>query len=215
MQWKEYQSAIQEHRAILSVTRYQEFYAHVIHDPVAYSHHTEILLLMTMQGVFIANNVAIVDRMIQSSELEPLMGSYAVSLEKWRKTGPKMYLEAWREPSAHLLDVKYTNRDKRPQSGGAASTDSAAIVKQLSSKDKDQIKEKFKSFNASFDDLVARYKSYKMEREVRAQLAREVQAIIEPLYGRFWDRYHEIDKGKGKYVKYDKSQLASTLASIG
>lgn len=53
-----------------------------------------------------------------------------------------------------------------------------------------------------------------MEREVRIQLAREVQAMIEPLYSRFWDRYHEIDKGKGKYVKYDKGSLSAQLATL-
>ncbi|KAF2731309.1 hypothetical protein EJ04DRAFT_498880 [Polyplosphaeria fusca] len=168
----------------------------------------------SLQGVFVANNVAIVDRMIRSSELQPLMGGYANKLESWRKKGTAMYLEAWREPSGHLLDVQYTNRSGRPHSGGAATTDSTAIVKALNSKDKDAIKDKFKNFNMSFDELVARHKSYKMEREVRAQLAKEVQTIIEPLYGRFWDRYHEIDKGKGKYVKYDKGQLGSTLAGL-
>ncbi|PSN71424.1 hypothetical protein BS50DRAFT_282702 [Corynespora cassiicola Philippines] len=168
-----------------------------------------------LQGVFIANNVAIIDRMIRMSELAPLMSSYVGKVEAWRKKGTAMYLEAWREPSGHLLDVQYTNRSGRPHSGGTGSTDSAAIIKGLSSKNKDEIKEKFKSFNTSFDELVARHKSYKMEREVRNQLAKEVQTIIEPLYGRFWDRYHEIDKGKGKYVKYDKAQLGSTLAGLG
>ncbi|KAF2201975.1 hypothetical protein GQ43DRAFT_440135 [Delitschia confertaspora ATCC 74209] len=166
-----------------------------------------------LQGVFIANNVAVIDRMIRQSELQPIMGSYS-KLDSWRKKGTAMYLEAWREPSTFLLDVQYTNRSGRPHSGGAGSTDSVALIKSLSSKDKDAIKERFKNFNMSFDDLVSRHKTYKMEREVRAQLAREVQTIIEPLYGRFWDRYHEIDKGKGKYVKYDKSQLGGTLAGL-
>ena len=168
-----------------------------------------------LQGVFLTNNVAIIDKSIRTSELQPLMATYVSKLEIWRKRGIAMYLEAWREPSGHLLDVQYTNRSGRPHSGGAAAADSAAIVKGLSSKDKDAIKEKFKSFNGSFDDLVSRHKSYKMEREVRTQLAKEVQTIIEPLYGRFWDRYHEIDKGKGKYVKYDKAQLSSALAGLG
>lgn len=165
-----------------------------------------------LQGIFIANNVAIIARIIRSSELGPLMESYAKKLGDWRKQSTAMYLEAWREPSGYLLDVQYTNRSKeRPTSGGA---DSAAIVKSLSSKDKDAIKEKFKNFNTSFDDLVARHKSYTMEPEVRTQLAKEVQNIIEPLYNRFYDRYREIDKGKGKYVKYDKSELNRALASF-
>ena len=165
-----------------------------------------------LQGIFIANNVAIITRIIRSSELASLMESYAKKLGDWRKQSTAMYLEAWREPSGYLLDVQYTNRSKeRPTSSGA---DSAVIVKALGSKDKDAIKEKFKNFNTSFDDLVARHKSYAMEPEVRTQLSKEVQNIIEPLYNRFYDRYREIDKGKGKYVKYDKGELSRTLGSF-
>lgn len=174
-----------------------------------------LLKTKSLQGVFMSNNVAIVERMIRSSELAPLMETYSQKkLERWKKTSSAAYLDAWREPSGHLLDVQYTNRKERPHSGGAGTTDSVAIVKGLSSKDKDAIKEKFKSFNASFDELVARHKTFKMEREVRAHLGKEVQTIIEPLYGRFWDRYHEIDKGKGKYVKYSKVELGQVLAGL-
>ena len=165
-----------------------------------------------LQGVFMANNIAIIMRIIRSSELAPLMENYSKKLADWRKQGTAMYLEAWREPSGYLLDVQYTNRTKeRPTSSGA---DSATIIKSLSSKDKDAIKEKFKNFNTSFEDLVTRHKSYAMEPEVRNQLSKEVQNIIEPLYNRFYDRYREIDKGKGKYVKYDKSELNKALASF-
>lgn len=167
----------------------------------------------SLQGIFIANNVAIIDRTIGQSELQPLLASARPKIEHWKKKGSAMYLDAWKEPSAYLLDVQYTNRGGRPTSGGVG-TDSAAVVKALSSKDKESIKEKFRNFNTSFDELMARHKSYKMEKEVRSNLSRDVQAMIEPLYGRFWDRYHEIDKGKGKYVKYDKSQLSKTLTSL-
>ena len=166
----------------------------------------------SMQGVFMCNNVAVIDRMIRSSELQPLLAGMTAKVDQWRKKSVQKYLDAWKEPSSQLLDVQYTARSQRPASSGT--TDSAAIVKSLGSKEKDAIKEKFKNFNTSFDDLVSKHKGYKMEKDVRAQLSREVQAVIEPLYGRFWDRYHDIDKGKGKYVKYDKSQLASTLASM-
>ncbi|KAF2842577.1 exocyst complex protein exo70 [Patellaria atrata CBS 101060] len=166
-----------------------------------------------LQGVFIANNVAIIERMIRNSDLGDLLGGAVIKLESWRKKSVSMYNEAWREPSTYLLDVQYTNRGGRPHSGGG-SIDSAAVVKGLASKDKEAIKEKFKNFNMSFDDLVAKHKSFKMEREVRVMLAREIQAFIEPLYGRFWDRYHEIDKGKGKYVKYDKKELGSVLSGL-
>ncbi|TVY35423.1 Exocyst complex protein [Lachnellula subtilissima] len=149
-------------------------------------------------GVFIANNATVIERSIRNSDLQPLLQSRMGDVDKWRKTGAQLYTLAWREPSAHLLDVQYTNRGNRPPSGSAAAIDSAAILKGLSSKDKDSIKEKFRLFNASFDELVAKHKSLSMEKEVREMLGRQVQQMIEPLYGRFWDRYHEVDKGKGK-----------------
>ncbi|TVY91931.1 Exocyst complex protein [Lachnellula willkommii] len=165
-------------------------------------------------GVFIANNATVIERSIRNSVLQRLLQSRMGDVDKWRKTGAQLYTLAWREPSAHLLDVQYTNRGNRPTSGSAAAIDSAAILKGLSSKDKDSIKEKFRLFNASFDELVAKHKSLSMEREVREMLGRQVQQMIEPLYGRFWDRYHEVDKGKGKYVKYDKGSIAGVFLSL-
>jgi exocyst complex protein 7 len=111
------------------------------------------------------------------------------------------------------LDVQYTSRTgARPSSGGAV--DSSAIVKNLSSRDRDAIKEKFKCFNASFDEMMSRHKNLHMEREVRSVLSRELQTVLEPLYSRFYDRYVEIDKGRGKYIKYDKASLAVQLAQL-
>lgn len=165
-------------------------------------------------GVFIANNATVIERSIRNSVLQRLLQSRMGDVDKWRKTGAQLYTLAWREPSAHLLDVQYTNRGNRPPSGSAAAIDSAAILKGLSSKDKDSIKEKFRLFNISFDELVAKHKSLSMEREVREMLGRQVQQMIEPLYGRFWDRYHEVDKGKGKYVKYDKGSIAGVFLSL-
>ncbi|KAI4139349.1 MAG: hypothetical protein L6R39_006333 [Caloplaca ligustica] len=175
-----------------------------------------LLKSKSVSGVFMANNVAVIDRMIRSSDLSTVLasGTASAKIESWRKRGTSAYLESWREPCSALMDVQYTNRGARPPSGSNGVIDSAAVMKQLSSKDKDAIKEKFKNFNASFDELSARHRSLQMEREVRSLLAREVQAMIEPLYARFWDRYHEVDKGKGKYVKYDKGSLSAQLAAL-
>ncbi|RMJ24815.1 exocyst complex protein EXO70 [Aspergillus sp. HF37] len=169
-------------------------------------------------GVFLSNIFCIVDRSIrQNPELARYLGSpdCIARIDSFRKRATSTYLDAWKETSHHLLDVQYTSRaggSARPTSGGP--TDSSAIVKSLSSKDRDSIKDKFKAFNASFDELVARNKGLYMEREVRSVLSREVQAVLEPLYARFWDRYHEVDKGRGKYVKYDKGSLSAQLASL-
>lgn len=176
-----------------------------------------LLKSKSIVAVFMANNVAIMDRMIRSSDLSSVLSSPGApaKIESWRRQGLQVYMQAWHEPCGNLLDVQYTNRGARPPSGGSGLVDSAAIIKGLSSKEKEGIKDKFKTFNASFDDLVSKHRAMVMEKEVRSQLGREVQAMVEPLYARFWDRYHDIDKGKGKYVKYDKGSLSAQLANLG
>ncbi|TPX08472.1 uncharacterized protein E0L32_010089 [Thyridium curvatum] len=164
-------------------------------------------------GVFIANSVTIVERMIRTSELAPLLEPRLGVVDQWRKKATSLYTETCKDVSMHLFDVIHTNRAQRPTSGQGA-VDSASILKGLSSKDKENIKQKFTAFNTSFDDMVAKHKSYSMEREVRQMFARDIQQMLEPLYNRFWDRYHEVDKGKGKYVKYDKSSISAVFLSL-
>lgn len=162
-------------------------------------------------GVFLANSVMIIERMVIDSELSPLLSSRLEMLEQWRKKATAMYTDICRDLSIHLFDTIHTNRTQRPTSGPA---DSASVIKGLSSKDKDKIKEKFTQFNNAFEDMVARHKSYSMEREVRSLFGEDIRQKLQPLYERFWDRYHEIDKGKGKYVKYDKTSIAAVFMSL-
>ena len=177
-----------------------------------------LLKSKAVHGVFISNTVALIDRMIRSSDLASLIGANPGAQSKidaWRRKGVSTYMDAWREPSSALLDSTRINASgARPHSG--ASLSSAEVVKSLSSREKDVIKERFKLFNTSFEDCVKRHKelSHGMEREVKSELSREVGHQVEPLYARFYDRYEALDKGKGKYVKYDKGSLAAALASL-
>ncbi|KAJ2897173.1 uncharacterized protein MKZ38_004941 [Zalerion maritima] len=164
-------------------------------------------------GVFLANSITIVERMIQESALADLMVRRMAFLDQWRKKAKTLYTESCKDVSMHLFDVIHTSRATRPTSGGGF-VDSASILKGLSSKDKEKIKDKFVAFNAGFDDLISRHRSYSMEREVKQMFAKDIQQMLEPLYNRFWDRYHEVDKGKGKYVKYDKAAISSVFMSL-
>ncbi|KAK0627730.1 Cullin repeat-like-containing domain protein [Immersiella caudata] len=167
-----------------------------------------------VMGVFLANSVAIIERMVRDSELAPLLESRrGPLLDTWRKKAASLYTDTCKDISVHLFDVIHTSRG-RPTSGGQNTIDSSAILKGLSSKDKENIKTKFAAFNLAFDEMVMRHRQYSMEREVRQAFAKDVQNMIEPLYNRFWDRYHEVDKGKGKYVKYDKSAIAAVFLTL-
>lgn len=172
-----------------------------------------LLKVKAAQGVFLANNVCIIERAIRASDLANLITTAAQpKLDTWKKKAQSTYTEGWKDCADHLLDVGYATKAPRPQSGGVV--DSTAIIKALSGNDKKGIQEKFKNFNASFDELVARHKSFRMESEVRSDLGRAVKLFIERLYSRFWDRYREVDKGKGKYVKYDKAQVTQILSGL-
>ncbi|RMZ80053.1 hypothetical protein DV738_g3091, partial [Chaetothyriales sp. CBS 135597] len=146
-----------------------------------------------LQGIFLLNSVAVLNRAINSHEdlaRYLSIAPYSQKLEVYRKVGSSAYLAAWREPSAHLLDTittKGTSSGPRPLSGQPI--DSTSIIKSL-------------------------HKSLHMEKEVKSGVSREIQGMIEPLYARFWDRYHEVDKGKGKVVKYSKTELISVLAGL-
>ena len=182
------------------------------------SRSTALHRTKALQGIFLLNSIALLSRSINTNaDLARYLSisPHNARLDGYRKSASTLYLSAWREPSAHLLDTistKVGGPGGRPVSGQPI--DSTSIVKSLSSKDKDKIKEKFKMFNSSFDELVARHKSLYMEKEVKSSVAREIQAMIEPLYARFWDRYHEVDKGKGKVVKYTKAELSGVLAQL-
>jgi exocyst complex protein 7 len=54
-------------------------------------------------GVFIANNATVIERMIRSSELQPLLSTRMADIDKWRKTGAQLYTLAWREPNGRPL----------------------------------------------------------------------------------------------------------------
>lgn len=192
-------------------------------------------------GVFLANNISLIDRAVHNSDLQSILSQPAAGgsgqvtglarIDTWRQKSVKLYGDAWKEAAAQLMDITYTSTSgshgghrhpgginkstisaARPASG--ANQSSAEIIRGLSSKDKDAIKEKFKAFNEAFADLVERHKKFVMERDVRSMLAKDVQGFIEPLYSRFYDKYHEIDRGKGKYVKYDKAGLNGVLVGL-
>ena len=165
-------------------------------------------------AVFLANSVSIIERSIRDSELGPLLEpELEARLGPWKKQTMSLFSETCKDLSVHLFDVIHTGRGARPTSGHGA-VDSASVTKSLSSKEREAIKAKFTAFNQGFEEMVARHKQYSMERDVRQRFAKDMQHMIAPLYKRFWDRYHDIDKGKGKYVKFDKASISGVFLSL-
>ncbi len=64
------------------------------------------------------------------------------------------------------------------------------IIKTLSSKQRDTIKEKFKGFNDQFDEFLKASKSYAVpDQELRAQISQDIKSVLLPMYNRFYDKY--------------------------
>jgi len=82
-------------------------------------------------AVFMTNNVSYIEATVRRSELSKTMTGTALGkVEKWRKDAVKLYMEAWKECAAFLMDVTYTKQ----QQGG----------KGLTGKEKEGVKDKFK-----------------------------------------------------------------------
>ncbi|KAF3908204.1 hypothetical protein AA313_de0202658 [Arthrobotrys entomopaga] len=156
-------------------------------------------------AVFMVNNIAFVETAIKRGGLSTILslGGGMAKIEKWRKRAVEEYMVPWKEAAGYLLDMTYTSKAAIQVSSGSKPS--------LTSKDKEAIKEKFKSFNVLFDTLIQQHKSYVFpDKDVKAMLFKEI-TFISPLYGRFWDKYHEVVKDK--HIKYDVAGLQAVLAS--
>ncbi|KAI5281487.1 exocyst complex component exo70 [Ascosphaera acerosa] len=92
-------------------------------------HRSKLLL-----GIFLSNTVCVADRAVNgSSELAALVhapGSAVASrLESHRKKALSVYLAAWREPSAFLLDVQHTSRASITAASGVSAAASGLLLK--------------------------------------------------------------------------------------
>ncbi len=91
------------------------------------------------------------------------------------------------------------------------------IQKTLSKSQREEVKDKFKNFNTAVDERFAVEKSYAIpDAELRSAIIKDIKKVILPLYGRFYDKYMEVDFAKNptKYIKYDKKGLDELLDSF-
>lgn len=165
-----------------------------------------------VQGIFIANNAIVVQKMIIGTSLGPYLSTSIP--EKYIKDGVKEYLDSWWEAARIVMDQQVSKASRGRPVSGSAGSESAAIVKAMTSKEKDVMKKKFSDFGTAFDDLVAKHKALSLENEINQECVKAARDVVEKMYARFYDRYHEVDKGKGKHVKYDKAGIARVFANM-
>lgn len=153
-------------------------------------------------GLFLLTNIAFAESYAKK-ELAAIMGDTGRDrLDRLRRRFINLFLEDWRNLASILMDVTVV----KPGS------------KQLSSKDRDAIKEKFRTFNAEFESLVQRHKSIGLSDPLlKKQLGNEIYRLIGPLYHRFHDKHMggDFTKNIDKYIKYNNAQFDDVMRSLG
>lgn len=154
-------------------------------------------------GVLCLNNVAYVQSQIVRGELASMTPRQVpAKVDELMRRGFKLYRESWDVSARPLMDttvMRNANDAKRSS---------------FTNKDRDALKERFRTFNTEFEASIRDCKTYAVhDPDLKQHLTNEIRGVIVPLYGRFYDKYvnAEFTKNKEKYIKYDKSSIEKVI----
>lgn len=151
-------------------------------------------------GFFIVMNMTLIDQIVEKSRLNELLGSNGQErLQKLKKRYINYLVSDWRDLASNLMDSVFVDSSGK-----------------ISSKDKDQIKDKFKRFNEGFEELVSKHKKYRLsDPGLKSILKSEIVSLVMPMYDRFYRRYKDSFKNPRKHIKYQPDELTSILNQLG
>ncbi|CAM0136207.1 exocyst complex component exo70 [Umbelopsis sp. WA50703] len=154
--------------------------------------------------IFLLNNYNHVLRQIRSPPLNAIFDEgREARFGKLVRRQMDAYQETWKPCIENLMDVTYVR-------GGA-------IKQTLGNNEKQQIKDKFRTFNLSFEDIWRTQKTYAIpDSELRFAIIRDVKNVLLPMYSRFIEKYQGTDftKNTAKYIRWDKDQLDRMLNQL-
>ncbi|CCH60092.1 hypothetical protein TBLA_0C02870 [Henningerozyma blattae CBS 6284] len=152
-------------------------------------------------GNFLISNLAMVGQIVEKSDLNSLLGMTGHSrLDKLQKRYINYIVSDWRDLTANLMDSVFV--------------DNSGKISQ--SKDKEQIKEKFRKFNDGFEALVSNFKHYKITNEELKKVMRsEIISLVLPMYERFYSRYKNSFTHPRKHIRYTPTELTTILNQLG
>ncbi|KAI0463383.1 hypothetical protein LJB42_003410 [Komagataella kurtzmanii] len=156
-------------------------------------------------GVLVYSNFYFLEEFIHRSNIERILGSYGETrLQKLEKKNSIIVTNDWMTVTQPLIDQTIIT--------GTQMQDNLST-----SKGRDAIKERFKTFNQEFEKIVQRYKNYNItDPTLKKKLLSSIVAMA-PLYYRFYDKYNVpqfLKHGGSKVIKYDKSGFDRMLDSI-
>ncbi|CAA7016986.1 unnamed protein product [Microthlaspi erraticum] len=167
-----------------------------------------------LQNVFLMNNIYYVVQKVKDSELGKLLGDDWVRKRRGQirqyATG---YLRAsWSKVLSALRDENMGGSSSGSPSYGQRSSGSSSSASKVA------LKERFRGFNASFEELYRLQTAWKVpDPQLREELRISISEKVIPAYRAFFGRNKsQIEGGRhaGKYIKYTPDDLESYLPDL-
>ncbi|KAA8542127.1 hypothetical protein F0562_023279 [Nyssa sinensis] len=153
-----------------------------------------------MQYIFLMNNILYIVQKVKDSELRKLLGDQWVRKRRGQiRQYATSYLRAsWSKVLSCLKDE-----------GMGGSTSNASKM---------ALKERFKNFNACFEDIYRIQTAWKVpDAQLREELRISISEKVIPAYRSFMGRFgNQLDSGRhaGKYIKYTPDDLENYLSDL-
>lgn len=149
-------------------------------------------------GYFILMNMSLIEQIVEKSTLNSLLGLEGhARIQKLQKRYLDYMVADWKNLTAILMDAVFIDSTGKK------------------SKDKEQIKEKFRKFNEGFEALQTKTKQYRLsDPALKKRLKSEIVSLIIPMYERFYGRYKDSFKNPRKHIKYTPSELTSAIDQV-
>lgn len=178
--------------------------------------NNEVAVKKSTQGFYLIKNLIMIETIInRSSTLFEILGTLGTErLNKLKNRFLKLFLDDWNYASYIIIrDMTSIATSNAAHNGGVVSSLGGGATN-LSSKERDSIKELFKNFNESFEEAIKNYEKYNItDANLRSYLSNEIKKLIINAYFKLYDKYGRSDfaKNKAKYVKYDKQSFEKLL----
>lgn len=168
----------------------------------------DVSIKKSTQGFYLVKNLIMIETIInRSQQLFKTLGNLGLErINKLKNRFLKLFLDDWNYASYIIIRDMTSIATTNAQNGGGSNN--------LSNKERDQIKELFKTFNESFEEALKNYQKYNItDPNLKTYLGGEIKKLILNAYFKLYDKYGRSDftKNKPKYVKYDKQQFESLL----
>lgn len=168
----------------------------------------DVSIKKSMEGFFLVKNLVMVETIINRTQaLYDTLGSMGKErLTKLKNRYLKLFLDDWNYAS-YIIIRDMTNITTANAASGHSSGS-------MSNKEREQIKDLFRSFNESFEEALKNYEKYNITDEnLRNYLSSEIKKLVLNAYFKLYDKYGsgEFTKNRAKYIKYDKAQFERLL----